>query len=227
MEQVFIFSHIICGGIVLLLGLINIVAKKGTKSHILIGKIYVGSMWWICISALCIITFYRFNFFLMVIAAITFYTSFVGIRVLRRRKLGSQKWYDWAASIVTSLFGIGLLAYAVWIFLSGRNEVLGILSIVFGLLAFNLGFQEIRFFLKPKTNAKKWWLYQHIGAISGSYIAAVTAFAVQNGETMGVVNHNWLLWVLPGIIGTPLITFAIRKSRRENNEILKSKLTAQ
>lgn len=221
MEQFFTFSHIFCGGTVLLLGLINIVAKKGTKRHILIGKIYVGSMWWICLSALAIITFYRFNFFLMVIAAITFYTSFVGIRVLRRRKLGSEKWYDWTASIVTSLFGLGLLSYAIWIFFSGRNEVLGILSIVFGLLAFNMGFQEIRFFLKSKEKEKKWWLHQHIGAISGSYIAAVTAFAVQNGEALGVVSHNWLLWVLPGIIGTPLITLAIRKSRRQNTETAK------
>lgn len=109
MDQFFTYSHIICGALVLLLGLINILAKKGTRNHFLIGKIYVGAMWWICISALGIITFYRFNFFLLVIAAITYYTSFVGIRVLKRRVVGSQKWYDWVSAVATALFGFGLL----------------------------------------------------------------------------------------------------------------------
>ncbi|MEP5611241.1 MAG: hypothetical protein ABJP45_03280 [Cyclobacteriaceae bacterium] len=216
MEKFFIYSHIFCGALVLLLGLVNIFARKGTKRHVLIGRIYVWSMWWICLSALSIITFYRFSMFLMVIAVITFYTSFVGLRVLRRRQLGSEKWYDWTASIMTGLFGIGLLIYAGVLFFSGENEVLGILSVVFGVLAFNMGFQEIRFFVKAKTNEKKWWLYQHIGAISGSYIAAVTAFAVQNGEALGVTNHNWLLWVLPGAIGSFVISFTIKKQKKKN-----------
>ncbi|MEP1096783.1 MAG: hypothetical protein ABJG78_16820 [Cyclobacteriaceae bacterium] len=220
MEKFFIYSHIFCGALVLLLGLMNIVSKKGTRRHVLIGRTYVGAMWWICLSALSLTTFYRFSMFLMVIAVITFYTSFVGLRVLRRRKLGSEQWYDWTASILTGLFGIGLLIYAGMVFFSGKNEVLGILSFVFGVLAFNMGFQEIRFFVKAKTDEKKWWLYQHIGAISGSYIAAVTAFAVQNGEALGVTNHNWLLWVLPGVIGSVVISITIKKRRKRDKVAL-------
>lgn len=216
MEQFLVYSHILCGVTVLTLGLVNIFAKKGTRNHILIGRIYVGAMWWICFSAIGIISFFRFSMFLLVIAVITFYTSFVGLRVMRRRKVGSEKWYDWTASILTGIFGIGLLTYAVTIFLSGGNEILGVLSIVFGLAALNMGFQDIRFFVKPKTEDKKWWLYQHIGAISGSYIAAVTAFAVQNGEALGVTNHNWLLWVLPGVIGSFIISVTIKKQKRKN-----------
>ena len=215
MERFLVYSHILCGASVLLLGLVNIIARKGTKNHILIGRIYVGAMWWICISAIGIITFYRFSMFLMVIAAITFYTSFVGIRVMRRRKIGSEKWYDWTASILTGLFGIALVIYAMTIFLSGKNEILGGLSVVFGLAAMNMGFQDIRFFVKPKTEDRTWWLYQHIGAISGSYIAAITAFAVQNGEAFGVTNYNWLLWVLPGVIGSFVISFTIRKEKKK------------
>jgi len=216
MEKFFIYSHIFCGALVLLLGLMNIVAKKGTRRHVLIGRIYVWAMWWICLSALSIITFYRFSMFLLVIAVITSYTSFVGLRVLRRRQLGSEKWYDWTASILTAFFGIGLLIYAGMIFFSGKNEVLGILSIVFGVLAFNMGFQDIRFFMKTESDEKKWWLYQHIGAISGSYIAAVTAFAVQNGEALDVTSHNWLLWVLPGVIGGFAISFTIKRQKKKN-----------
>lgn len=134
---------------------------------------------------------------------------------MRRRKPGSEKWYDWIASILTTLFGISLVIYAVSLFLSGKNEILGMLSVVFGLAAINMGSQDIRFFVKPKIDDKRWWLYQHIGAISGSYIAAITAFAVQNGEAFGVTNHNWLLWVLPGVIGSFIISFAIKKEKKK------------
>ena len=216
MEQFLVYSHILCGIVVLTLGLVNIFARKGTRRHVAIGRIYVGSMWWICLSALGIILFYRFSMFLMVIAGITFYTSFVGLRVMRRKKLGSEKWYDWTASILTGLFGIGLLIYSLIIFLSGDNMVLGMLSVVFGFVALNMGVQDVRFFLMPKVEDSNWWLYQHIGAISGSYIAAVTAFAVQNGEAFGVTSHQWLLWVLPGIIGSFIISLTIKREKRKN-----------
>ncbi|MEQ9402352.1 MAG: hypothetical protein RIM99_02100 [Cyclobacteriaceae bacterium] len=213
MENFLIYSHIFSGGAVLLLGLISIIRKKGSRSHKLIGKIYVGAMWWICISAFSIIIFYRFSAFLMVISVITFYSSFIGVRVLHRRKPGSEKWYDWLVSTLTSLFGAGLIIYAVFIF--ERSPVLAILSTVFGLMAFSWGIQDIRFFFKKESDEKKWWLHQHISAMGGSYIAAITAFAVQNGEIFGLVNHNWLLWVLPGIIGSPIISIVVRKQKKK------------
>ena len=217
MEQFLILSHVVSGGIVLFLGLINLLNRKGQKNHIIIGKVYVGSMWWICISAVSIIAFYRFSFFLMVIAVISFYTSFVGVRVLRRKKLGSESWYDWLAAIATSLFGVALLGYAVFLFSRTSHTMLASLCIVFGILTFNNGFRDIKFFLKPGMPEKKWWLYQHIGAISGSYIAAVTAFVVQNGRTFFPTwDHQWLFWVLPGVIGTPLITLTIKKYQKMN-----------
>lgn len=214
MEKFFTYSHVICGTTVLLLGLINIIARKGTKKHVLIGRVYVGAMWWICISALSIISFYRFSMFLMVIAVITFYSSFVGLRVLQRRKQGSEKWYDWAVSILTSLFGIGLIIYAILIF--QKSLPLAILSSIFGLLAASWGVKDIRFFSRPDVRAEKmWWLHQHISAIGGSYIAAVTAFAVQNEGLFSFGDHNWLLWVLPGAIGSPIITIVIKNHRKK------------
>ncbi len=199
----------------MILGLFNMFNRKGAKSHVLIGRIYVIAMFWICVSALSLITFYRFSFFLLVIAVITFYTTFVGLRVLRRKKLGSHQWYDWFASIVTGLFGFGLVLYAISIFLSGKSLALGILSLLFGGFTLGGAVQDVIFFIRPKTDDKLWWLYQHIGAIGGSYIAAVTAFAVQNGEMLGVIRHNWLLWVLPGVIGSQVIAIAIRRQKKK------------
>lgn len=220
MEKLLIISHIICGGTVLLLGLFQMVNRKGGKSHRFIGKVYVGAMWWICASALLIISFYRFSAFLMVIAVLTFYASFTGVRVLRRKKAGTEKWYDWAVAIVTLLFGLGLIGYGVWVFLIQGHTILAFLCAVFGIFTAKAGFQDIRFFSSSKIPEKDWWLQQHIGAMNGSYIAAVTAFAVQNPNFfIPESGPQWLLWILPAIIGSPISTFARKRWSKRSAQI--------
>ncbi len=216
MEIFLIISHIVCGGTVLTIGLIQMFNRKGGKNHIILGKIYVGAMWWICLSALSIITFYRFSAFLMVIAVLTFHTSFVGVRVVKRKKIGSEKWYDWAVAILTSLFGIGLLIYGGSLYFNSSQTILAILCGVFGILTLKNGIGDLRFFIKPDVDDKNWWIYQHIGAMGGSYIAAITAFAVQNPNLFLPDSSNqWLLWVLPGVFGTFAISIATKRWRKK------------
>lgn len=223
MERFLIYSHVFSGITVLLLGLVNILMTKGTKNHVLIGRIYVGAMWWICLSSLGIILFYRFSFFLMVIAVITFYTSFVGIRVLRRRKIGEEKWYDWGASILTGIFGLGLTGYAAYLFASSNSTTLAGLSLVFGIATLASGIQDVRFFAKAKVNHRQWWLHQHINAIGGSYIAAITAFVVQNGQVLAPGwSYQWLFWVLPSAIGSPIIARTIAKYKKKTTSSVAS-----
>lgn len=218
MEQFLIISHIVCGGTVLLLGLFQMFNRKGAKNHIILGKIYVAAMWWICLSAFAIITFYRFSTFLMVIAVLTFHSSFVGVRVINRKKLGTEKWYDWAVAIAASAFGAGLVCYGVYIYFNTDHTVLAFLCGGFGLLTLKNGSDDLRFFIKPNVTEKHWWLYQHIGAMGGSYIAALTAFAVQNPNIfMPNSSNQWLLWVIPGVIGTPAISIAIKRWRKKLN----------
>ena len=213
MEKFLIYTHVFCGATVLLLGLVQMFGKKGGKSHILLGKVYVGAMWWICLSAVCIISFYRFSAFLMVIAVLTFYSSFTGVRVLKRKKIGTEKWYDWVVAIATALFGLGLIGYGINLYFSfPGNEILVILCLIFGFFTFYNAYQDLRFFLRKQANSKVWWLRQHIGAMGGSYIAAVTAFAVQNPDLiLPGSSYQWLLWILPAIIGSPVVSRASRK----------------
>jgi len=217
MEKFLVISHIVCGGTVLLLGLVQMLRQKGTKGHIALGKIYVGAMWWICLSALGIISFYRFSAFLLVIAVLTFYSSFTGVRVLKRREIGSEKWYDWAVAIITMVIGLGLIGYAVDIIVNHPgNTILALLCTIFGFFTFYNAFSDLRFFVKKQTNSKLWWLKQHIGAMGGSYIAAVTAFAVQNPDLfMPGSSYQWLLWILPAVIGNPIIAIVSKKWTRE------------
>lgn len=216
MEKLLIFSHVFCGVLVLILGMINLLNRKGAYNHLLIGKIYVGAMWWICLSAGLIISFYRFSGFLLVIAVLTFYSTFVGVRVLRRKKPGTEQWYDWLVAGLTAAFGISLFGYGIYYFyLQGGFHAFALLCVIFGFITAKAAIQDIRFFLKQHLTEKQWWLRQHIGAMGGSYIAAITAAAVQNGEVlMPGSTYTWTLWLLPTLIGSPIIAIAGRKHRK-------------
>ncbi|MEQ9299046.1 MAG: hypothetical protein RIF33_10800 [Cyclobacteriaceae bacterium] len=216
MEKLLIFSHVFCGVTVLILGMVNLLNRKGAKNHLLIGKIYVGAMWWICLSAALIISFYRFSGFLLVIAVLTFYSTFVGVRVLRRKQPGTERWYDWLVAGLTAAFGISLFGYGIYRFYTvGGFDVFGLLCVIFGFITANAALQDIRFFVQRHLTDKQWWLRQHIGAMGGSYIAAITAAAVQNGNTfMPNGEYTWTLWLLPTLIGSPIISIASRKHRK-------------
>lgn len=230
MEQLLIYSHILGGSTVLLLGILNFVNRKGGKNHLLIGKIYVGAMWWICLSAFLILSFYRFSFFLLVISVITFYASFVGLRVLRRKKVGSESWYDRAVAALTALFGIGLFGYGIYMFWPfSQFSVIGLLSLIFGYFTFKNGFDDLRFFYRKPTQDQSWWLAQHINAMGGSYIAALTAFAVQNGGIFFAdQSYRWLTWVLPTVIFAPVLSIIQRRfmAKRLLHAFTKSATTA-
>ncbi|MEQ8626403.1 hypothetical protein [Ekhidna sp.] len=221
MEQLLIISHVFCGATVLLLGLIQMINRKGGSNHKIIGRIYVGAMWWICLSAWSIILFYRFSTFLMVIAVLTFYASFTGVRVLRRKEVGSEKWYDRVVALITGLFGIGLMVYGGYLAFYTNNQILGILCSVFGFFMSHSGFQDLRFFIRKSSVDKSWWLKQHIEAMGGSYIAAITAFAVQNPNIfLPGSSYQWLLWILPAAIGSPLISIMSKKWMGKSNGLL-------
>lgn len=219
MEKILIYSHVFCGGLVLLLGIVNMLNRKGAISHKRIGRTYVYAMWWICASALLMITFVRFSAFLLVIAVLTFHISFVGLRVLYRRIPGQEKWYDWLVSILTVTFGLGLIVYGISIFFKVQGfHALGLLCVIFGLFAMINGAKDIRFFLRPSIDTAQWWLREHISGMGGSYIAAVTAFCVQNGNAFLPENYaylGWTLWIIPTIIGSPLISKAIKKNVKQ------------
>ena len=211
MERLLLLSHAVSGGIVLLLGLISLLNRKGSSHHIIIGRIYVGTMWWICLSAFLIISFYRFSFFLLVIGVLTFYSSFVGLRVVKRKSSNSDLWYDWLVSIITLLFGLGLFLYGVRSFLTnGEITVFGSLSLLFGALTMLPAYIDLRNFTSKAADKKLWWLEQHIRALGGSYIAAITAFAVQNGSIFLPEDFYWLAWILPSLVFSPVLSILRR-----------------
>jgi len=216
MEQALVISHVIAGITSLLSGIIaGFFGRKGGKLHRQVGRVFFWSMFWVFVSAMLIISFVRFNAFLMVIAVFSFYMAFSGYRVLKIKRTMKVEPIDWIAAIVTIIFGLIMLGLGInYLVNSDFSSVLGYLCLFFGFFTAQTGWKNYMAFRKLAEAEKMWWWFAHMSSMSGSLIAAITAFLVQNGRIFGLPSEfGWALWVLPAIVGVPFVTYSARKYR--------------
>jgi hypothetical protein len=194
--------HILCGFGSFLLAPVALATAKGGKQHKRWGMVYLWSMGGVAATAIPM-AFYRPILFLALVAVFSFYAAFSGYRVLKLKDLprgGQAKPIDWIAALITLADGV-LLAW-LGAFHAEKIQVIGIVGIVFGFIAMNLAFQQMKSFLmKPKE--KMFWWYTHLGNFIGSYIAAWSAFSVVT--LTRVIGNHWYVWLWPTIIGVPAI----------------------
>lgn len=200
--NLFLTLHIIGGAFGLITGTINIIRKKGDKSHKLTGRLFSYGMFTAGISAL-ILSSMHVNYFLFIAGVFTIYQIGTGNRYLHLKKLGnSQKpaAIDW---ILTAGMCIAVLVFIIL----GINTLInknsfGIVYVVFGVISLRFVKTDMDNYT-GKAKTKNYWLLAHLQRMTGGYIAAMTAFVV--------VNSNYIplppvvLWLLPGIIVTPFI----------------------
>lgn len=203
-----LFLHALSGGISLIAGLIAILTKKGQKWHNKSGIIYYWGMIAVVLTGL-VLGFYRMNIFILTIAVFSFYMVFTGRRTLAFKKELNPIFIDWFFNILCLLIGLFMLYLAIINFtrigFSGSVPMLA----VFGFFLTWMCLEDLRLFIKKKYQ-KGQWLLTHIGRMSGSYIATSTAFLVVNVH----FEPQWIIWLLPTAVGTPLIIMATRKWRK-------------
>ena len=72
--------------------------------------------------------------------------------------------------------------------------------------------------LTGNSTVKQSWMYNHIVRMMGAMIASYTAFLVVNVQ----IDMQWILWLLPSIIGSIFITIFLKKyTRPKNNSYVK------
>ena len=155
------------------------------------------------------------------ISILSFYGAFTGYRALYRKRpaLGAGPlWLAWLGAGVAAVAGLVFLAWggltAFGLLATEIPPVFGLVGVGFGVSLGLYAVSDIRSFLQPSPD-RNWWWYYHIARMSGSYIAAVTAFTVQNVTRHMPADLAWLPWVLPALIGTPLIARTIRHYRQK------------
>ena len=207
--QITLIAHVIAGTLALLSGPIAMMRQDGGNLHRLAGKTFFRSMMIIAATGLGM-AWYRSSLFLVLIGVFSFYITFTGYRALSLKNLHygvKAGWQDWTALVVCGIFGIFQLITGGYNLFQGDS--FGIVSLVFGTIFTLRIVSDFRRFTY-NNGERKSWLYVHIGNMMGAYIAAVTAFLVQNVQ----IEPAFIVWIAPTILITPFITFTIRKFRR-------------
>jgi len=201
--RIFLGVHIAAGSGAFVLAPLALVTAKGGKAHCRWGKIYFWCMAVVATTAL-VMAIYRPILFLALVAIFSFYSAFVGYRVLGQKAAFKGqpvvKGLDWIAAIFC--FAASAALALLGAFRPALVSNLGIPAIVFGIIGMSISAGAMWDFTHPPREKMFWW-YAHLQGMIGSYIAAWTAFCV---VTIGPLLHGaWWIWVLPSAIGVPAI----------------------
>jgi uncharacterized membrane protein len=209
--------HILAGSLTLISGMIAMGSKKGLTVHRLTGKIFFLSM---AVTTLLGLNagIFRPNYEIFIpIAIISFYQAASGYRILYIKSLHKgQKPHimDWLLSIgmlLTSFAFIfmGLLKLSTDLFYA-------IVLFSFSTIGLYCSCVDIYNYTKKPTN-RLYWLSIHIFRMSHGFIAAITAFLVNNANLFPFLPQVLLL-IIPIAIGQPLISLTIWSYNRKTNK---------
>lgn len=208
----FLTLHIIGGAVGLFTGTINLVRKKGDLKHRLTGKIFTYSMLIAGFSSLFLSILHP-NYFLLMVGVFTIYLVGTGKRYIYLKMLGGQqrpKLIDWLITSSMLIAGILFIGFGIKHLLV--QKYFGIIFIVFGTLGLGgvkTDFENYR----GKIKEKNYWLLAHLQRMTGGCIASITAFLVVNAKYAPVELPSLVVWILPTVILTPLISAWTKKYR--------------
>ncbi len=219
--------HVFSGFTSIIVFWIPIFLKKGSKNHILVGKIYVFFMWIVVVSAgllsikNILIGEYVMAAFLGFLALITANPLWYGIAILKNKR-GMSESYRRKHMIFNGLITIaGVLLFAFGIYLKGQNA--GVLMLIFGILGMTSGRDVLATYRGKKEQSS--WIVEHISGMLVSGIAAYTAFAVFGGSNFfrEYLTGYWSIipWVMPTIVGLIIIKY-YKKSYLKKSSITTS-----
>jgi hypothetical protein len=202
--------HVLAGTIALLVAPVAMMTVKGGPAHRRWGAVYYWAMAAVALTAV-VLSLWRPNPFLTLVAVFSFYFAFRGRRVLGRKRpeLGEQAAaLDWAAAGATAAASSALVVLGVvqpgvvWV-------QLGTVAVVFGVLGLALSGLDLWRFVRPPADRNAWW-FSHMTGMLGSYLAALSAFSVVNFTFLPPTAR----WLWPTMLGTPLIVLWIAYYRR-------------
>ncbi|QIP11708.1 DUF2306 domain-containing protein [Spirosoma aureum] len=207
--------HIATGFTALLVGLIPMFSKKGSRLHNRAGLVYVYCMITVTITALllCVLQPFRMmRLFLTGIAILSFYLSMTGWRGTKQKKTGPTN-SDRVLTYVTLAVSVLMVGFGVYLTIQHGTSFFPILFTFFGGLTGVFAMQDVRRFGVEPTE-KMHWFFQHFTRMGGSYIATFTAALVTNiGRIVPADAPDWIAtagWIAPSLLGGMLIGRTVR-----------------
>jgi uncharacterized membrane protein len=202
--------HIAAGATALLAGLVPMLGRKGGKTHVRAGRLYVYCMITVAATAvlLCLLQPLTIGRLLLTgVAVLSFYLSFSGWRAARRRST-TLATGDAVLAAVSSVVGLLMLAAGVWL----QAVLFAFFGVLISLFA---GLDTVRSWHPKPAATPTPWLFRHFTRMGGAYIATFTAFVVVNlGRWLPSGAPQWsglVGWMAPTVVGTIIITRTVRK----------------
>lgn len=198
--------HVGAGALSLISGLFAIFFKKGSKRHMMAGRVYFWSMAAVVLASF-VPSIYRHNYFMLAVGIFSLYMAYTGYKLMWSNRVGVKGILFWADRIFLALAIAVTLWMIVFSLISilntgvGMNVVLLVFGVILAIMAGNDLLSIIRhkeIVLKPRH------ILGHIARMGGAYIATVTAFLVVNVK----VEPAFIIWLIPTAIGSPLIARA-------------------
>lgn len=185
-----------------------LLAEKGMPIHRLCGKIFVGGMTLIFLTAVPM-SLIRHDWFLFLIALFSYYFALSGFMFARNRS-DTASTFAWVIAFIMLGIGISMLIYSIMHIheQSYQNTVL----IVFGILSCIVSTSDLKtYYFKSAVGNER--IIKHLSAMLGATIATLTAFTVVNIHT----NPAYIAWIAPTIVILPLIFWWKYRVKRDLN----------
>lgn len=171
--------HVGCGFLLVAIGLLPILTRKGSRLHRGSGRVFVALMS-VLLAAAWVMTALHFSAYFAALSATASITLFSGTRVLRRRRPDLDPRQratalDWAATL-------GLLAIGAWILLlvaQGRTGNKATVSAALVYACFTYGGWDLWRFIRPTAwpFSPNLWTYEHLVKMLSAYGAVISAFS--------------------------------------------------
>lgn len=212
----FLILHVIGGTLGLLAGSYVMIAKKGDKTHKLIGKIFAYSM---LASGLCsfVLSILHDNMFLFSVGVFTIFMASTGWRYLYLKNVANGQKpliIDWILMVFMFVFSLMFIYIGILGLIDGN--LFSIVSILFSWRGVVMVKRDFIIY-RGTITVKNYWLTKHLQRMSGAYIASLTAFIVVNVRLDKLNEQTWtnyawpLLWLLPAACIVPIIIKWTRK----------------
>lgn len=199
--------HIIGGTVGLICGILVFSLKKGTRPHTVLGKIFIPGMLLAGFSSLLLAVLHP-NTFLFMVGVFTVYMVGTGARAISSKSPLTNQPIDRMLQLgmVCSGLSLGYLG-TVGVF---DGNYFGIVYVVFATIGLLMVMQD---FNGSKSNPtdKKAHIRKHLQRLGGGFIASATAFLVVNLRELPEWLPVWLLWLLPTLLISPLISYHSKK----------------
>lgn len=214
--------HILAGSLTLISGVVAMTAQKGQSTHRLAGKIFFWSMAVTTLLGLNAGIFKPELHIFIPIAIISFYQAATGYRILFIKTLQKGQ----KPQLVDWILTLGmLLTSSVFVVLGVINLstdlFFAIVLFAFSTIGLYCCAVDLYNYIKKPSN-KFYWLFIHIFRMSHGFIAALTAFLVNNSKLFPFLPQVLLL-IIPIALGQPIISWTIWNYNRKAN---KTKLLA-